>query len=123
MSYYALVPGRHGAKMESVKMLPDDFHGTTWGGRIDSVLTMPTLAHLLSRFDTERPVIDETGLTGMYKVNLLWTPPGRNQGGDNGAEPPLFTAIEDQLGLKLEAKKGPLETLVVDSVDKVPTDN
>ena len=100
--------GDTGRRWTQVKMSStDDFHGTTWGGRIDSVLTMPTLAHLLSRFDTERPVIDETGLTGMYKVNLLWTPPGRNQGGDNGAEPPLFTAIEDQLGLKLEAKAGP----------------
>jgi uncharacterized protein (TIGR03435 family) len=56
-------------------------------------------------------------------VNLLWTPSGRDQAGDNEAEPSLFTAIEEQLGLKLEAKKGLLEILVVDSADKVPTEN
>jgi Protein of unknown function (DUF3738) len=92
-------------------------------GDLDTILPMSSLAYLLSRFETERPVIDVTGLKGYYQVKLqwAWTPP---QGtGPEDAGPSLFTALEEQLGLKLESRKGPVEVLVIDGAEKSPTGN
>jgi uncharacterized protein (TIGR03435 family) len=122
MSYYALVPAKSGLKIKPVKDVPDDFQGSTHGGHIDSILPMPMLAYLLSRFETERPIIDKTGLSGMYAVKLDWSLRPTENVADNSG-PSLFTALEDQLGLKLEARKGSVETLAVESAQKVPTGN
>ena len=96
------------------------------------------LADILSgQRELGRLVIDETGLKGNYDWTLKWTP---DQGGpmfkgpDGGqpsadAPPPpdssgpsIFTALEEQLGLKLESRKGPVETLVIDSIER-PSEN
>jgi uncharacterized protein (TIGR03435 family) len=83
-----------------------------------------------------RPVIDRTGLTGSYDFKLEWTPdPGQSGpfggGGPPGADAPpppdpngpsLFTAVQEQLGLRLESQKGPVEMLVIDRVEK-PSEN
>jgi uncharacterized protein (TIGR03435 family) len=64
------------------------------------------------------PVIDKTGLTGKYDFQLQWT---ANEGAETGPEanwPSLFTAIQEQLGLKLESGKGPVPFLVIDHVEK-----
>jgi len=70
-------------------------------------------------------VVDKTELAGIYDIALTWTPdPGLEQGapaGPAGAElpgPSLFTAIQEQLGLKLEGGKGPVEVIVLDSAEK-----
>jgi uncharacterized protein (TIGR03435 family) len=123
MSYYALVPGRTGPTIAPVAEVPDGFRGTTYGGRINSILPMPALAYLLSRFETERPIIDQTGLRGLYQVRLEWTPAQQLDRADAAAGTSLFTAINEQLGLKLEARKGPVEVLIVDRAEKVPTEN
>jgi uncharacterized protein (TIGR03435 family) len=122
MSHYALVLAKDGPKVKPVKEVPDGFRGTTYGGRINSILQMPMLAYLLSRFETERPIIDRTGLRGMYEVKLEWTL-RQLQNADAAPGPSLFTALNEQLGLKLEARKGPVDILVVDSAEKVPTKN
>jgi len=122
MSYFALVPAKGGPKIQPVKEFPDGFRGTTSGGRINSILQMPMLAYLLSRFERDRPIIDQTGLRGMYEVKLEWTLE-QLQNTDAAPGPSLFTALNEQLGLKLEARKGPVEILVVDSAEKVPTEN
>ncbi len=122
MSHYALVLAKGGPKIKPVKEVPDGFRGTTYGGRINSILQMPMLAYLLSRFETERPIIDRTGLRGMYEVKLEWTLQ-QLQKADAAPGPSLFTALNEQLGLKLEARKGPVEILVVDRAEKVPTEN
>src|SRR3569833_1510164 len=70
MSYYSLEAAKDGAKMQAVKEVPDGFQGKDWGGSIDNILPMPKLAYLLSRFETERPIIDKTGLEGLYEVKL-----------------------------------------------------
>ena len=62
-----------------------------------------------------RPVIDKTGLTGSYSFTLEWTPDG-SPGDASG--PSIFTAVEEQLGLKLESSKAPAEFLVVDHAEK-----
>jgi len=123
MSYLALVPAKNGPKIRSVKDVPDGFRGTNYEGRINNILQMPGLAYLLSRFETERPIIDRTGLSGMYEVKLEWTPSRQTQNADTAPGPSLFTAVTEQLGLKLEARKGPVEILVVDRSEKVPAEN
>jgi uncharacterized protein (TIGR03435 family) len=74
-----------------------------------------------------RSVIDKTELTGNYDFKLDWTPdenqPGIRPAGDHPASAPadgtsIFAAVQEQLGLKLEGSKGPVEILVVDRVEK-----
>jgi uncharacterized protein (TIGR03435 family) len=78
------------------------------------------LADLLSG-QVGRPVIDTTGLADDYSFVLYFTPEGVNTG-DN-SEPSIFGALQEQLGLRLEARKGPVELLVIDQAEKVPTEN
>jgi uncharacterized protein (TIGR03435 family) len=122
MSYFALVPAKNGPKLQPMSAVPDGFRGTNYGGRINNILQMPALAYLLSRFETERPIIDETGLHGLYEVKLEWTL-RQVQNADAAPGPSLFTAVTEQLGLRLEARKGPVEMLVVDGAEKVPAEN
>jgi uncharacterized protein (TIGR03435 family) len=74
--------------------------------------------------DQARLVIDKIGLTGRFEYNLTWTPeqmqpaappPGVPQIDPNG--PSLFTALQEQLGLKLQSARGPVEVVVIDSVE------
>jgi uncharacterized protein (TIGR03435 family) len=73
-----------------------------------------------------RPVIDRTGLTGRYDLKLKWTPSelegARNAAADSQSGPSLFTALQEQLGLRLESSKVPAEYLIVDHAD-MPTSN
>jgi uncharacterized protein (TIGR03435 family) len=76
-----------------------------------------------------RVVVDKTGLTGEYDMDLTWTPVDPPLGpGDVGQAPPdpnapsIFTALQEQLGLRAEPSKGPVEILVIDSAEK-PTGN
>jgi len=59
------------------------------------------------------PVIDKTGLQGKYDWTLVWDP----DPGADSTEPSIFTAVQEQLGLKLDAQKGPVKMLVIDSVE------
>jgi uncharacterized protein (TIGR03435 family) len=92
------------------------------------------LAHSLSP-QLGHTVLDKTGLTGKYDYTLQWTPddaampmPGGQGAGPGGAQghetntveaggPSLFTAIEEQLGLKLESTKGSVDVIVIDHID------
>ena len=88
-------------------------------------LLVNTLSQLLSR-----SVIDKTGLTGQYDFDLKWTPElGQFQFGPDDAGPPpdpagpsIFTAFQEQLGLKFESTKGPVDVLVIDHAEK-PSEN
>jgi uncharacterized protein (TIGR03435 family) len=79
---------------------------------------LPLLAELLSQL-TGRPVTDETGLAGSFEVNLRWTPESQEATSD---APSLFTALPEQLGLRLDARRGPIRMLVIDSVDRPTAD-
>ena len=68
-----------------------------------------------------RPVIDTTGLTGNYSFLVYFTPERPNSG--DGTEPSIFGAVQEQLGLRLEARKEAVELLVIDHAEKVPTEN
>jgi uncharacterized protein (TIGR03435 family) len=80
-------------------------------------ISMPNFAGLLAR-RMDRTVVDKTGLTGAYDVKLEWLP---DLSQDTGSAS-IFTALQDQLGLKLESEKGPVEVIVIDSLEK-PTEN
>jgi uncharacterized protein (TIGR03435 family) len=91
-------------------------------------IAIANLVHLLSQ-QLGRIVVDKTGLTGKYDFTLQWTPdesqgpPGGPPGIDyapppDSSGPSIFTAIQEQLGLKLESEKGPVEILAIDHAEK-----
>lgn len=70
-----------------------------------------------------RPVIDKTGLTGTYDITLDWQPDNSaSAAADSNGKPSLFTALEEQLGLKLVASKGPVDVVVIDHIEKPTAD-
>jgi uncharacterized protein (TIGR03435 family) len=98
----AIKPGHNGRGNTSV--LGSSLDAT--GVRIGDLCA--NLARIL-----DRSVVDKTGLTSFYNVTLTWKDERSDQNDDNTA-PSLFTAIQEQLGLKLTPAKGPVEVLVVD---------
>jgi uncharacterized protein (TIGR03435 family) len=82
----------------------------------------------LMQFGMDRPVLDQTGLAGKFDFTLNWTPNefqvsagGVNQPPQvdpNKAPPDLYKAIQEQLGLKLESKKAPVDVIVIDHVEE-----
>jgi uncharacterized protein (TIGR03435 family) len=136
LSVYAIDLGKSGAA--GIKMTPSTNSGLNIGsqglGRVRfRGATMAGLATQLQLRVLDRPVIDQTGLTGRYDFTLDWrpdefqfpnAPPQQRAAAIAAADtlPDLFTAFQQQLGLKLEATKAPTTTLVVDKVSK-PTEN
>ena len=134
LSYVALVVGKKGPKLQEA--IPDsDASGNKFliGRIVSNYISTTTLATLLSRF-TGQTVLDMTGLTGSYDLKLEWTPentpvstaPGHEADAGasmDGDSPSLFAAVEQQLGLKLEVRKGPVEIIVIDHAEKVPVQN
>jgi uncharacterized protein (TIGR03435 family) len=83
-------------------------------------VTLDTFARLLST-QVHRTVVDKTGLAEKYDLTLKWSPEDSTEPSAD-ASPGIFTALQEQLGLKLMPAKGPVETLVVDHVE-MPTEN
>ena len=69
------------------------------------------------KFFVERPVVDQTGLSGRFDFLLKWSP-DEAQSSDPNAPPGFFTAIQEQLGLKLEPVKAPVDVIVIDHVER-----
>jgi uncharacterized protein (TIGR03435 family) len=101
---------------------------TGLGAFRSSAIGMDALARALTNY-VSRPVENRTNLPALYDIELTWSPdPPRNL--PPGAEipridpsgPSIFTAIQEQLGLRLEATIGPVESLVIEKIDK-PTEN
>jgi uncharacterized protein (TIGR03435 family) len=118
---YALVIAKGGFKLKQAQGA-ENLYGmsTNWG--LISVRGGPIGARFivgLSNF-VGRVVIDKTGLTGYYDITLKWTPDEDQTAGAPG--PSIFTALEEQLGLKLVATKAPVDVIVVDHVER-PTEN
>jgi uncharacterized protein (TIGR03435 family) len=131
LSAYTITVGKNGPKLsknESGGNLPG------FGGRGPGAIgvrnsSMQEFAGFLQARILDRPVVDRTGLAGKYDFTLEWRP-DQVQAGPNPpqlppeveARPDLFGAIQEQLGLKLEATKTPVDVMVVDKVQK-PSDN
>ena len=80
------------------------------------------LANIL-RYPVGRTVIDKTGLTARYDLNLRWTPDSASPSTTpDSYDPSIFTALQEQLGLKLEPAKAPLDTIVIDHAEH-PSEN
>jgi uncharacterized protein (TIGR03435 family) len=84
---------------------------------------MSDFVSLLQRALMDRPVVDKTGLTGHYDFDLEWAPDETQFGGalpvagDDAASPPLFTALQQQLGLRLVATRGPVDAMVIERAE------
>lgn len=129
---YTLVVAKKGPKFQ-----PSQVNGTTVNsGRGEITVrgsdnTIALLADALGRA-LGRPVLDKTGLSGRYDLTLKWTPDevaDRRSGSSpasvslsDSSLPSIFTAIQEQLGLKLKSGKGPVPVLIVDSV-QMPSEN
>jgi uncharacterized protein (TIGR03435 family) len=132
---YALVVSKNGAKLKEAKAVEGARQGMSMNrGRLEGFAApMEMLGQTLSNV-TARPVIDKTGLTAKYDFVLEWTPEAgadaRAQGFGNGVTEPapapggptIFTALQEQLGLRLESQKGPVPNIVIDRAEK-PSEN
>jgi uncharacterized protein (TIGR03435 family) len=142
---YTLVVAKNGPKLQEAKpgdTYPNGLKGPNGVGKAGMMrmgrgdltaqgLSMASVVRLLSQ-QLGRSVLDKTGLTSTYDFTLHWTPddsqvafkdfPGGAQSDGSGpsdtSRPSLFTAIQEQLGLKLESQKGPVEIIVIDHVEK-----
>jgi uncharacterized protein (TIGR03435 family) len=131
MPIYALSIAKNGHKLRPPKdpgapphmsTSPDEVNGTS----VDLRFLTNSLASLLGRY-----VRDETGLTGSFDFNMKWTPDTSQRLGaprsdevnaDEQGRGSIFVALQEQLGLKLEAKRGPVPVFVVEKIDR-PTEN
>jgi uncharacterized protein (TIGR03435 family) len=86
---------------------------------------MSEFAAELSEVGISRLVLDKTRLSGNYDFSLQWTPQENPDGGEplaGSSGPSIFTALQEQLGLKLEPAKAPIEVFVIDRVER-PSEN
>lgn len=134
MPLYDLVVDKSGSKLKPTTAIdapndeerranPDKYKkgSMTMGpGRYDGTgVAVRGLASQLSNA-VSKPVRDATGLTGFYDITLRYRPEEATS--DSTDAPSIFTAVQDQLGLRLVPSRGPVETLVVDSAEKPETD-
>jgi uncharacterized protein (TIGR03435 family) len=116
---YELVVSKGGSKLKEVKA--DGTNTTIRGGSrqiVGSAVGIDPLARLLSQ-QVGRSVTNRTGLTGRYDFNLTFEP---DLTPTVGADPSIFVALEEQLGLELKSVRGPVETLVIVSAEE-PSEN
>jgi uncharacterized protein (TIGR03435 family) len=122
---YELVLAKGGAKLKETTAEEAKRGSTNIEGRNHKSdgtftgITTKALATTLSG-ETGRAVLDKTGLTGSYDFTLTWANDDQPTAADadTASGPTIFTALHEQLGLKLESSKGPVEVLVIDSVEK-----
>jgi uncharacterized protein (TIGR03435 family) len=124
---YALVVAKGGHKIHLVEA-PAVFGQTPFsmpapGRLVGTQVTAEMLAKVLSD-QLGRSVQDSTGLRGAFDFKLEWQPDSSDPQLDTRAvSASLFTALQEQLGLKLEARKGPVEILVIDHIENTPIEN
>ena len=137
MTVYLLTPVKSGPKLKESDPAAQGPRIRMGRGQITATkVNMDQLARELSR-QLGVPVTNQTGLTGQYDLELTFTPEGPAGGGGGahgggvggegpaapgGEGPSVFTAIQEQLGLKLDSKKAPMEMFVIDKIEK-PEEN
>ena len=122
MAGFALVTAKNGPRMARTKATDGGSHsnGTNTHLTVQN-MTMTKFAERLSRTrDIGKPVVDRTGLTGGFDFELDWMPEPRGASSvpADDDRPSIYTALEERLGLKLEATKVPVQTVIVDAADK-----
>lgn len=130
---YALVAAKPGPGLHPAKDPNKGKRSSNNGTITDEGVTMTDLAQQMTQVlnrELGRIVIDKTGLQGKYDLALAWSPEDRsanftNVSADNAAAPPgpsIFTAVKEQLGLKLESTKATVDVLVIDHIE-APSEN
>lgn len=135
MPVYAIVVGPNGHKLTKNDNNPNGLPGMLFRGLGNLPVTNATIAEFAGVMQSavlDRPVVDRTGLTGRWDFVIRWTPDESQFGGmgvrvppptdDPNAPPGIFTAFTDQLGLKLDPTRAPVDVVVVDTVEK-PSEN
>jgi uncharacterized protein (TIGR03435 family) len=123
LSVYAITVAKGGEKMAKSagdpNGLPDE-NDSGNGGQVTMRVTNMSMSEfaMIFQFFLDRPAVNQTGLAGRYDFQLKWTTDESRVPTDGSAPPGLFTAIQEQIGLKLEAVKAPAEVLVVDAVER-----
>jgi len=117
---FNLVVAKSGSKLQESKINGRTFN-TRRGQLSDQGATIAVLADQLAG-ELGRPVIDKTALAGRYDFTFKWTPDNSTVAASSDDPPSIFTAVQEQLGLKLESTKGPVETLVIDHIEP-PSEN
>jgi uncharacterized protein (TIGR03435 family) len=122
MAVYSIVAAKGGVKAKESKdgPCPTTAICGSWFARSNQIegtrITMPQLADALT-FQLDRIVVDKTGVRKTFDIKLTWSSdPDDTEGAS------IFTAVQEQLGLKLEAAKAPVEVLVVDHIER-PSEN
>jgi uncharacterized protein (TIGR03435 family) len=130
---YALVVAKNGPNLHRSKESDGSSH-TSNGQFAGQGVTLGEIADTLTQElskELGRVILDKTGIDGRYDITLKWTPEtgatAMNSGTEGSAPPPdsgasIFTAIQEQLGLKLESTKGPVQVLIIDHVE-MPSEN
>jgi uncharacterized protein (TIGR03435 family) len=116
---YALVAAKGGAKIQPVENKGQNNTNTNNTHMVATQITMARLAEALARF-MDRPVVDFTEMKGVYDVKLDWVP---DDAGPDAAGPTLVIALQQQLGLRLQQQKAPIDLIVVDHVERTPIEN
>jgi len=123
LSVYALTAAKSGPKMEKSKGDPDGLpsdedhrNGGVRSVQMGNAAMGDLVLELL--FYMDRPVVDRTGLSGRWNFTLRWTTDETTAPTDGTAPPSIFTAIQEQLGLKLDAVKAPTDVCVIDKVQR-----
>jgi uncharacterized protein (TIGR03435 family) len=137
LSVYVLSVAKGGPKLTKSEGDPNGLPGLFFRGKLGDLgvrnANMGDFTGLMQQAVLDRPVLDQTEITGRYDFTLVWTPDDSQFAGmgakippapaDDGKAPPnLYTAIQEQIGLKLDATKAPADVMVVDHVEK-PSEN
>jgi uncharacterized protein (TIGR03435 family) len=116
-SVYSLLVGKNGPKLtEHSGAGTSAISSSSGSGKADITGTKVTMARLSEYLSGQagRPVIDNTGLSGEYDFRVEWA----TDEAIGSSGPSIFTALQEQLGLKLDATKGPIEMIVIDGAEK-----
>lgn len=125
---YSLIIAKNGPKLQQVAANGSSGVSSSRGRLTLQKASMKEIVDSISR-QVDRPVIDNTGLSGAFNGELQWTPDDDTANAETGssassdAGPSIFTALQEQFGLKLVPQRGPVEVLVIDRVEKLPTEN
>jgi uncharacterized protein (TIGR03435 family) len=123
---YALVAAKSGPKLHKAEPGSNTSMQGENGAFVFQGTSMPQFAEDLSTLSqVDRPVLDRTGIPGVFDFNLKFGESNEEIkrafiAGDGAS---IFTLIQEQLGMKLEARKGPIEMLVIDRVERAPSEN
>ncbi len=123
-SVYGLVVGKGGVKFKESPGCESHHQRSGDKHYEGTCVSMDSFAEFLANrksLPAEMPVLDMTGLKGFYNLTLDWIP--EQAAADNPSGPTLLNAIQEQLGLKVDTRKAPIEILVVDHAEKIPTAN